>query len=399
MSQVDIAIVGAGPAGLCLARAFAGSGLSVALVDQQPRSRLAAPTFDGREIALTHSSRAALEALGIWDRLPTENVYLLREAKVMNGPSLFSLDFDTTQRAADTLGWLVPNQQIRLAAWASVDEQADLSVLDGTTVTSIETSPRFSRLIFSGGASIKARLVVAADSRFSVARRMLGIGAQSRDYGKCMLVCRMRHARPHHHTAWEWFGYGKTLALLPLDEYHASAVVTLSPERIEALMGMDDPRFEAAISELFEHRLGDMHVDGSRHAYPLVGVYADRFAGPRCALVGDAAVGMHPVTAHGFNFGLQSLMRLATAITNAHHRGRDIADPRLLNRYEREHRLATRPLYEATHALVSLYTDDRLPARLLRNAALRLAQHVTPFRAAVAAHLTHARPVAIGQQK
>lgn len=399
MSQVDIAIVGAGPAGLCLARALAGNGLSIALVDQQPCSRLSAPAFDGREIALTHSSRAALEALGIWERLPPEHVYLLREAKVMNGPSLFSLKFDTTQRTADTLGWLTPNQQIRLAAWSSIDGQADLSVLDNTTVTSIETSTRCSRLILSGGEPLEARLVVAADSRFSAARRMLGIGAQSRDYGKCMLVCRMRHARPHHHTAWEWFGYGKTLALLPLDEYHASAVVTLSPQRIEALMGMDDPRFEAAIGELFEHRLGDMHVDGARRAYPLVGVYADRFAGPRCALVGDAAVGMHPVTAHGFNFGLQSVVRLATAITDAHHHGRDIGDPRLLDRYAHAHRLATRPLYEATHALVSLYTDDRLPARFLRNAALRLAQHVTPFRAAVAAHLTHAKPAAIGDRR
>lgn len=399
MSQVDIAIIGAGPAGLCLSRALAGSGLSVALIDQQPRSRLASPPFDGREIALTHSSRAALEALGIWDRLPADSVYLLREAKVMNGPSLFSLKFDTTQRTADTLGWLTPNQQIRLAAWSSIDGQADLSVLDNTTVTSIETSTRYWRLILSDGEPLEARLVVAADSRFSAARRMLGIGAQSRDYGKCMLVCRMRHARPHHHTAWEWFGYGKTLALLPLDEYHASAVVTLSPERIEALMGMDDLRFEAAISELFEYRLGEMHVDGSRHAYPLVGVYADRFAGPRCALVGDAAVGMHPVTAHGFNFGLQSVVRLATAITEAHRHGRDIADPRLLDRYAHAHRLATRPLYEATHALVSLYTDDRLPARFLRNAGLRLAQHITPFKAAVEAHLTHAKPAEIGQRQ
>ena len=57
-------------------------------------------------------------------------------------------------------------------------------------------------------------------------------------------------------------------------------------------------------------------------------------------------------------------------------------------RYERGHRLATRPLYEATNAIAALYNDSRLPARLLRGAALRAAHGVAPFRKMIAAHLT-----------
>ncbi len=38
----------------------------------------------------------------------------------------------------------------------------------------------------------------------------------------------------------------------------------------------------------------------------------------------------------------------------------------MLTSYQRGHRLASRPLYEATNAIASLYTDDRRPARLLR---------------------------------
>ena len=60
----------------------------------------------------------------------------------------------------------------------------------------------------------------------------------------------------------------------------------------------------------------------------------------------------------------------------------------MLARYERGHRLASRPLYEATNAIASLYTDDRAPARLLRAAGLRLAQGVAPFRRVIASHLT-----------
>lgn len=187
------------------------------------------------------------------------------------------------------------------------------------------------------GARLSARLLVAADSRFSSTRRLLGIGAQLRDFGKTMLVCRVRHAVPHHHAAWEWFGYGKTLALLPLKGNRAGAVLTLPPRQVEALLAMDARAFGAAVTDAFEHRLGPMQQDGSRHAYPLIATYAQQFAGERAALIGDAAVGMHPVTAHGFNFGLQSQARLAERVLAAAARGGDIGAAAVVQGYARAH--------------------------------------------------------------
>ena len=40
------------------------------------------------------------------------------------------------------------------------------------------------------------------------------------------------------------------------------------------------------------------------------------------------------------------------------------------------------------NAIAALYNDSRLPARLLRGAALRAAHGVAPFRRMIAAHLT-----------
>ena len=56
----DVAIIGAGPSGLCFARALAASGLRIALLERQGEAALVEPTFDGREIALTHHSVAIL---------------------------------------------------------------------------------------------------------------------------------------------------------------------------------------------------------------------------------------------------------------------------------------------------------------------------------------------------
>lgn len=384
----DVAIIGAGPAGLCLARALSGHGLSIVLVERQGEQSLAEPAFDGREIALTHASQALLERLGLWQRLPASEVAILRDAQVFNGPSLFALQIRAEQAGAERLGHLVANQALRRAAYAVLEDCADVQLLCDSQVRAIRHAPQQVSLELADGSCLRSRLLVAADSRFSETRRLLGIGAQLKDFGKTMLVCRMQHARPHQQVAWEWFGYGQTLALLPLNGNVSSVVLTLPPREIERLQQLDEAAFAGEMERRFDRRLGAMQLLGSRHAYPLVGVYAQRLAGPRCALIGDAAVGMHPVTAHGFNFGLGSVERLSAAVLAAHAKGRDIAAAGVLGRYERQHRLATWPLYQATQLLVGLYTDERLPARLLRGAGLRVAQGLVPLRSAIARHLT-----------
>lgn len=384
----DVAIIGAGPAGLCLARALSGQGLSVVLLERQAERALAEPACDGREIALTHASQALLEKLGLWQRLPAEEVAVLRDAQVFNGPSLFALQIRAEQAGAERLGQLVANRAIRRAAYDAVAECTDVQLRCEVAVRAIRQRERDVELDLADGEQLHTRLLVTADSRFSETRRQLGIGARLKDFGKTMLVCRMDHEKPHRQTAWEWFGYGQTLALLPLNGDQSSVVLTLPPREIERLRALDGSAFAGEMERRFEHRLGAMRLASERHAYPLVGVYAERLVGPRCALIGDAAVGMHPVTAHGFNFGLGSVQRLSAAVLGARARGDDIAAPALLSRYERQQRLATWPLYQATNLLVDVYTDDRLPARLLRGAGLRVAQGLLPLRKGIARHLT-----------
>jgi ubiquinone biosynthesis UbiH/UbiF/VisC/COQ6 family hydroxylase len=387
--RVDVAVVGAGPAGLCFARSLAGSGLAVALVERQRREALAAPADDGREIALTLASRRILEALGVWERLDPREVSPLRAAQVMDGAGHRPMRIEPGRGRAE-LGWLVPNHAIRRAACEAAGEGGRPLWLDGESVLEVDADEARARLRLSGGGWLEAGVVVAAEGRFSESRRLMGIGARMRDFGRSMLVCRMAHEQPHRQTAWEWFGYGQTLALLPLNGGVSSAVLSVPHALAQSLMGLDEDAFARAMQDRFRQRLGAMRVAGGRHLYPLAGAYARRFCATRYALLGDAAVGMHPVTAHGFNFALQGQQRLAALMREAARRGGDVGEPALLERYERAHRRATLPLYLGTELIASLYTDDRLPARLLRAAALGAADRVLPFRRALAARLLRA---------
>ncbi|WP_152224057.1 5-demethoxyubiquinol-8 5-hydroxylase UbiM [Pseudomonas sp. SCB32] len=385
--HVDIAIVGAGPAGLCLARSLSGNGLSVLLIERQPLASLAEPAEDGREIALTHASRAELQRLGMWSRIDPQEISPLRDAQVLNGSSLFALRIEAGQAGAEQLGYFVANQVIRRVAFDAVHECPDVSLVCGRALRSLRMERDGVQLTLDNDSVVRARLLVAADSRFSETRRMLGIGASMEDFGKTMMVCRMAHERPHHNVAWEWFGYGQTLALLPVNGDRSSVVLTLPQREMAPLLELDETAFAHEMERRFDRRLGAMQLLGPRHTYPLVGVFADRFVGPRSALIGDAAVGMHPVTAHGFNFGLQSQRRLAAEVLSTHRRGGDIGGAWPLRRYATAHRLATWPLYQATRLIVGMYTDPRPPVRLLRNAGLRLAQGLPPLRQVIARHL------------
>lgn len=381
--RYDIIVVGGGPAGLSFARAMAGSGLNIMLIENQPAEALADPGYDGREIALTHRSIRNLVDLGAWGRIPVGEISALREARVLNGASTLALTFDAGGRPEQALGMLVSNHLIRRALFESVDGQDGLILRVGSEVASVKAGASGAEATLADGTTLQARLLVAADSRFSSTRRQLGIDAEMNPTGKAMLVCRVAHEGDHGHVATEWFGHGQTFAMLPLNGRQSSAVLTLALDEAKQLAGLPDDRLGSELSARYRYRLGSMQVASSRHVYPLTMTYADRFAMSGAALIGDAAVGMHPVTAHGFNLGLESACGLANMIKLARGEGEDWASLPVLRRYERRHRRASLPLYRATNMIVGLYNDERRTARLARHAAIRLGRRLPIVRRAV----------------
>ncbi len=395
MKKKDIVIVGAGPAGLSFARLLAHSGLSIAIVDKQKQEGIASPIFDGRDIALTHLSRTILTEINVWQRFDKDVIHLLKEATVQDGGAPYALHFERTDDDEAPLGYLIANHHIRHALYQEVIEHDNISFFCEHEVRHIQSDSNtaFVSLKQANGEEeiLQADLVVAADSRFSNTRQMMGIGAKMKDYGRVMIVCNMKHQGSHNNTAQECFYYGRTCAILPLGNGVSSIVITTPASRSTELTQMDDAAFTQEVERMFEHRLGSMELFTKRYSYPLIGVFSDRFVGQRFALVGDAAVGMHPVTAHGYNLGLRSADTLAKQIIKAAKKGKDIASNEVLQSYQLRHRLLARPLYDATNIIVRLFTDDSQPARFVRKVALRVGNNIKPFKKLVTHRLTQIR--------
>jgi len=386
----DITIIGAGPAGLSFARCLSKTGLQVAIIEKQSEEQLAAPEFDGRDIALTHQSVSILKELGIWSRFAPDDKAPIKEARVLDGTSPYALSFDSHNENVDVLGYLVSNHDIRKALFDEVQTLENVEIHAGLAVTSVATDNNKASIVLSDGQTMQSKLIVAADSRFSETRRMLGIAASMHDFGRVCIVCRVENEKPHDEIAFECFQYGRTLAILPLSGNRSSVVITAPASQRNEIMDMDEDLFNLDLQQRFGDRLGGMKLISERFAYPLVGVHAKRFFATRFALIGDAAVGMHPVTAHGFNLGLSGAQILANEITSANSRGADIGASPALERYETRHMQSTRPMYHGTNEIVKLFTDDRLAPKVVRQVALRLVNNFPPIKRAIQSKLTAA---------
>ncbi len=388
MDGVDLVVIGGGSAGLGFGCSLAGSGLEVVVLERQSRQQLETPSYDGRDLAITHRSKRLLQQLGIWERIAVEEIAPLRQAKVVDGESDYTLGFDTAGRSVEELGYLISNHTIRAATYAQLQQAGAVELCTEVEVEGVVRSGDRFVVTLNGGEQIEARMVVSADTRFSSTRRMMGLSAEMFDFGRTAIVCRVAHDRSHEHTAWECFRYGRTVALLPLNGDRSSVVVTVPTSEVDHYLQMSAEQFAEVLEEGLGGRVGRMQLESDRFSYPLVAVHARRLVADSYALLGDAAVGMHPVTAHGFNLGLRGQNTLATRMKQALQQGRSFHGRWVLDHYDRTQQMASRPIYHGTNSLVRLFTAEGEGAKWLRQAALRVGNHLPPVQWGIVNQLT-----------
>ncbi|HSG59744.1 MAG TPA: 2-octaprenyl-6-methoxyphenyl hydroxylase [Woeseiaceae bacterium] len=368
----DIVVAGGGMVGASLALAIAPLGLRVAVVEPVARDADAQPSFDDRTTALSRSSQRMFEAMGLWDDIAAAATPIARIH--VSDQGRFGLShIDAEEQRVEALGYVVINRVLGSVIQSALTAAGGLEILCPARIKAAETGPDCVRVTVEADATtrqLSCRLLVAADGANSSVREMVGITAEQLAYGQRAVIGNLVTEKPLENCAYERFTENGPLAMLPMTEGRVGFVWTVSEQDAERVLGLDDAAFLEELQRQFGNRLGTLSRVGERAAYPLMLSKALRLTAQRAVLVGNAAHGLHPVAAQGFNLGLRDVAALCDCIADAIAAGGgevDVGDGQLLRRYAEWRRSDQKKLVGFTDGLVRLFGASAPPLRVLRS--------------------------------
>jgi 2-octaprenyl-6-methoxyphenol hydroxylase len=336
----DVAVVGAGPAGVVAALALAHVGADVALVGPPPVTSGAARP-ETRTAALLTSSVDLLKRLTVWDAVapyaaPLKVIRIIDASRsLLRAPDIA---FEASELGLDAFGYNIANTTLLEALYARAQEVVP-AVIPGS-VKETQLDDREARLTLSDGRRLTARLVAGADGRRSVCRGAAGIEVSEWRYDQGAIATSFRHTLPHEGVSTELHKELGSVTTVPMPDPLLSSLIWVgSAAEIAELMARDEADFGAALQNRLGDVLGTVSDIGPRAQFPVAGLTAKQLAQRRTALIGEAAHILPPIGAQGLNLGFRDAAALADCVSGALRRGHDPGGQAVLGAYIRARRL------------------------------------------------------------
>lgn len=376
MTQHDVIIVGGGHSGLLAAIVLAGQGRSVAVIEPQPLASIQDARSNGRTLALLAGSAAELDKLGVWSSL-AEVAAPIASVEVIDSSSGSHVTYGHEDAPKGRpFGYGFENHELRRLLLGLFLERVGPDALIHGRLAGFGRDLTSVTVTVEDGPALRGALLVGADGRGSLVRSLARIGVERWTYPQAALGFVVAHEQDNHGAVLERLRPGGPLATLPLGTHRTGITWVEPPEQAEELARGPSSVLLAALGEGLDDALGRMSLASPVGLWPLSGQHARRYVAPRLALVGDAAHGVHPIHAQGFNMGVADVAGLAAAIGNAP----DPGAAAILRAYERSRRSANTRTIWLTDGLARLFSNELVPLVNLRGAALDMLDRVSPLR-------------------
>ncbi len=371
-TDYDIVIAGGGMIGTSLGLALAPLKLRVGIVEAVSRGAAQQPSFDDRSTALSRSSQRMFEAMGLWPEIVAASTPI-RNIHVSDKGRFGFSHIDAAEQKVEALGYVVINRvlgQVLQSSLAAVDGP---DFLCPAKICEVRASDDFvTATIEEQGAqrTLTCRLLVAADGANSSVRDMIGISASRVDYEQWAVVGNVLPEKDPDNRAYERFTDTGPIAMLPIADKRAAFVWMLAPADAREMLALADEAFTERLQDTFGYRLGRFSKVGKRAAFPLALTKVNGLIATRSVVVGNAAHGLHPVAAQGFNLGMRDVAALCDCILDARKDNEDALDcgsAAILENFAEWRRSDQKKLVHFTDGIVRLFGDGRRPMRALRN--------------------------------
>jgi 2-octaprenyl-6-methoxyphenol hydroxylase len=372
----DVAVVGAGPAGLVCAIALASAGVDT-LVIAPPRQA------ENRTTALLVGSVTALATLGVWQRClpnaaPLRKIRLVDDTgRLLRAPEVL---FDAAEIGLEAFGYNIENRHLL----AALEERAaELKIARVAAAALTVQSDEAGVTIEHAAGIARAQLVIGADGARSLCRTAVGIRSQRHAYPQIALTLNLGHEREHQNISTEFHTASGPFTLVPLPSRRSSLVCVLEQKAAQSLDAMDDDALARDIERRAHSLLGPMRVEPGRGFFPLTVESAESAARGRIALVGEAAHVLPPIGAQGLNLGLRDSATIAEVVADARRKNLDLGAPEVSASYTARRRADTMSRTVSVDVLNRSLLTGFIPAQAMRGLSLYLVDRIDPLRRAL----------------
>jgi 2-octaprenylphenol hydroxylase len=382
--HADVAIVGGGMVGSALACALAPLGLKILVVESSAKESFDDQEYDLRVSAITSASKKLLLDIGAWPAMVNRRVFPYEHMHVWDATGSGEIHFDAAELGEPTLGYIVENRIIQAGLLDAAAKHTNISYMYNASPKLIDVYADRAVIQLRNGDEISARLVVGADGAASWVRQQMGVSTRGWSYGQKGIVATVTTTHSHQNTAWQRFMPSGPLAFLPLADKSCSIVWSVSDDKANALLQLDEVEFLDELNKaLGDSPLGPVTGIGKRAAFPLRLQHALNYCKPRQVLVGDAAHSIHPLAGQGVNLGFLDVIELSDQIAQAVSARRDIGEYLLLRRYERARKGENLAMMALMDGFKRLFSNSVPPVVWLRNIGLNITDHSGPVKHAM----------------
>jgi 2-octaprenyl-6-methoxyphenol hydroxylase len=376
MSEVDVIVVGAGPAGLAAACLLALDGRRVALV-----AREQGDVSDPRTVALMQPSIRLLMHLGLWPGELKENTQPLRKLRLVDDTGAMfkapTITFDPAELGEEAFGWNFPLGLLIPALFARAAELG--VIMTGADAARVETGSGGVSIITTAGERISARVALAADGRNSLLREAAGIRTNRWSYDQAALATSFDHSGPHDGISTEYHKGAGPFTTVPMPGNRSALVWMERPARAAELMALSDAELAAEIQIGTHGELGRVSNPGLRRLFPMQGLVARDFARNRIILIGEAAHVVPPIGAQGLNMSLRDAAQAADLMEGEE----DPGNPSILADYDAKRRRDVQPRQQVIDLMNRSLLSGFMALETGRAAGMTLLSQFGPLRRAV----------------
>lgn len=376
MSEYDVIVAGAGPAGLAACCLLALDGRRVALVAKEQGD-----ASDPRTVALMQPSIRLLMHLGLWPGRLKEQTQPLKKLRLIDDTgALFkapTITFDPIELGEEAFGWNFPLGVLIPALFERAREL-------GVTMTGADAA---GAQAFSGGVSVTttsggrldARVAIAADGRNSLLREAAGIRTNRWSYDQTALATSFAHSGPHDGISTEHHKGAGPFTTVPMPGNRSALVWMERPARAAELMDLPDQELAAEIQIGTHGELGRVFDVGPRRLFPMQGLVARHFARNRIILIGEAAHVVPPIGAQGLNMSLRDAAQAADLMEGEE----DPGNSELLRNYDALRRRDVQPRQQVIDMMNRSLLSGFVALETGRAAGMALLSQFGPLRRAV----------------